>query len=292
MCNGLLFVSPWLVGVCVFTLYPMAASLWYSFCEYSVLQPALFVGIENYIDLMKDSTFWQSLWNTLFYAMFALPLITVLALALASLLNTGVRGMSFYRTVFFMPSLTPVVAMAIMWLWILNGEYGIINYTLDPFLRPFGQEAPDWLETTRWSKPAIVLVALWAGVGHPMVIYLAGLQDVPRHLYEAADIDGASRWTKFRHVTLPLISPVVFFNVIVGLIGALQAFALPFVISKGTGGPARATTFYSMYLYSSAFRYLRMGYACTMAWIMFVIILGLTYAAVRIGRKRVYYGGA
>jgi len=288
--NGLLFIAPWLIGFGAFVAYPIAASVWYSLCDYSVLKPAVFIAADNYAELGQDPVFWQSLQNTLYFAVFYLPLSAMFAIALALLLNTGVRGMAVYRTIFFLPSLTPMIALAILWMWMLNGEYGVVNHFLNPVLGVFGLRSPDWLQTTIWSKPAIILMSLW-GVGHAMVIYLAGLQDVPHQLYEAADIDGASWFAKLGHVTLPLISPVIFFNVVMGLIGAFQVFALPYVLTGGLGGPVRSTTFYAMYLYNCAFKYLRMGYACAMAWILFLIVLGLTLAVMRISRGRVYYGG-
>jgi len=288
--NGLLFISPWLAGFAVFTAYPLGASLYYSLCDYSVLKPPVFVGCANYQELLLDPVFWKSLSNTLYFAVFFLPLATVLAIALALLLNTGVRGMTVYRTVFFLPSLTPLVALGILWMWMLNGEYGVVNYVLNLVLNPLGFQAPIWLQSTAWSKPAIVLMSLW-GVGYAVVIYLAGLQDIPRQLYEAAELDGARWFAKLRHITLPLLSPAIFFNVVMGLIGGLQVFALPYVLTDGTGGPARSTLFYAMHLYNAAFRYLRMGYACAMAWLLFLIILALTLLVYRVSRKRVHYAG-
>ena len=288
--NGLLFIAPWIAGFAVFIAYPLFASMYYSMCDYSVLKPPIFVGGENYRALATDPVFWESLYNTLYFAALYLPLSTILAISLALLLNSGVRGMTVYRTIFFLPSLTPLVALGILWMWMLNGEYGVVNYVLNFVLRPFGLTAPTWLQSTTWAKPAIVLMSLW-GVGHAVVIYLAGLQDVPQQLYEAADLDGARWFSKVRHITLPLISPAIFFNIVMGLIGALQVFALPYVLTNGVGGPGRSTTFYAMYLYNCAFRYLRMGYACAMAWILFLIILGLTLFVNQMARKRVHYGG-
>jgi multiple sugar transport system permease protein len=288
--TGLLFVSPWLIGFSVFVALPILSSLWYSLCDYSVLRPPLYLGAKNYIDLAHDAVFWQALYNTLFFAALFLPLATVTSITLALLLNTGVRGMPLYRTIFFLPSLTPMVALAIIWRWVLNGEYGVLNHFLNTVLRPLGMEAPNWLGSVTWAKPALVMMSLWT-LGHAMVIYLAGLQDVPKQLYEAADIDGASWFSKLRHVTIPLLSPVIFFNVIVGLINTLQVFTLPYVVTDGEGGPARATTFFAVYLYNLAFRYLRMGYASAMAWIMFIIILTLTLVILRMVKDRVYYAG-
>jgi len=187
--NGLLFVSPWLVGLSVFLLYPILASLYFSLCEYSVLMKPHFIGLGNYVDLFTDAVFWKALGNTLYYAVFALPLGVVLSLGLAILLNTGVRGMTVYRTIFFVPSLVPMVALAILWLWIFNGEHGVLNHVLSLV----GIQGPGWLSDPHWSKPALVLLTLW-GVGHAVVIYLAGLQNAPQQLYEAAELDGANWW--------------------------------------------------------------------------------------------------
>ncbi|MFQ6132435.1 MAG: carbohydrate ABC transporter permease [Armatimonadota bacterium] len=284
--NGLLFISPWIIGFGGFLLYPILASLYYSFCEYSVLQPAQWIGPANYAELARDELFWKALYNTLFYAAFALPLGVVVSLALALLLNTGVRGMTVFRTIFFLPALVPMVALAVIWLWILNGDMGVLNHLLSWF----GVEGPPWLTDPTWAKPALVMMSVW-GVGHAVVIYLAGLQDVPVQLYEAADLDGASWWHKMRHVTIPMISPVILFNLIMGIIGSLQFFAVPYVISPN-GAPARSIYFLTMYLYDNAFPYLRMGYACAMAWILFLIILALTLLALKVSAKRIYYGGA
>jgi multiple sugar transport system permease protein len=220
-----------------------------------------------------------------------LPLGLVVSLGLAILLNTGVPGLSLFRTIFFLPSLVPTVALAILWMLLFNGEHGVINFVLRPVFQALHLgEPPNWLGDTAWSKPALVIISLW-GVGHAMVVYLAGLQDVPTELYEAAELDGAGWWHKVRHVTIPLISPVILFNLIMGIIGSLQFFAVPYVMSP-EGAPARSTYFLAMYLYDNAFVYLRMGYACAMAWILFVLILVLTLVALKVSQRRVYYGGA
>ena len=288
--NGLLFIAPWVLGFLLFVVYPLCASIYFSLCDYSVLKPPIFVGSANYHEMAMDPVFWKSLGNTFYFAVLFLPLSTILAISLALLLNTGVRGMAVYLTVFFLPSLTPLVALGILWMWMLNGEYGIVNHALNFFLKPLGLQAPTWLQSTTWAKPAIVLMSLWS-VGNAVVIYLAALQDVPRQLYEAADLDGAGALSKIRHITLPLLSPAIFFNVVMGLIGVMQVFALPYVLTNGSGGPGRATTFYAMYLYNCAFRYLRMGYACAMAWILFIIIMALTLIFHRMSRRHVHYGG-
>jgi len=284
---GLAFTAPWLVGLGVFTLYPVLASFYYSFCEYNVLTKPVFIGFGNYQDLVTDGIFWRALYNTFYYASLSLPLGTVLAVALAMLLNSGVRGMTLYRTIFFIPSLVPMIAMAILWMWIFNPEFGILNY----ILQFAGLKGPNWLGNALWTKPAFVFMSFWS-VGNAVVIYLAALQEVPVSLYESADIDGASWHHKVRHITIPMISPVIFFNFIMGLIGSLQVFAIPYVMTGGTGQPVRSALFYAMYLYDTAFRYLKMGYACAMAVILFLIILALTAWFMKVSKKHVHYMGS
>lgn len=283
--SALLFASPWVIGFCVFLAYPLLASIYYSFCDYSVLRPPVWIGLRNYTNLFQDEVFYKTLSNTAIYAIFALPLGMLVAIGLALLLNTKVRGLAVYRTIFFLPSLVPMVSLAVLWLWLFNGENGLVNIGLG-FL---GIKGPNWLSDPEWSKPALILLSLW-GTGNAMVIYLAGLQDVPVQLYEAADLDGASPWDKVRNVTIPMISPVILFNLIMGIIGTLQVFTVPYVMFPG-GSPARSTYFYTMYLFDNAFRYQKMGYACAMGWIMFVIILVLTMISLRLSEKHVHYGG-
>ncbi|MBC8012012.1 MAG: sugar ABC transporter permease [Burkholderiales bacterium] len=292
---GLGFTSLWIVGLGVFTLYPVLASLYYSFCDYSILQRPVWIGLENYRRLAEDEVFRISLRNTLVYAAVSVPLGIVISLGLALLLNCEMRGRAFFRTLFYLPSIVPVVASSMLWLWIFNGEYGLLNAALAPVLQLWGGAPPSWLGDPLWAKPALVLMSLW-GVGNSMVIYLAGLQDVPRELYESAELDGAGPLRRFWHVTLPMISPVVYFNVVMGLIGAMQVFTQAFVLSAalnsgdGTlGSPARSTLFYAVQLYSTAFQDLRMGYASAMAWVFFVIVATLTWAANRIAARRVHY---
>jgi len=288
---GLGFTSLWIVGLAAFTAYPVIASFYYSFCDYSILKSPVWCGLENYQQLIHDDLFWKSLRNTLFYAGLSVPLGTATALGLAMLLNHDVRGKSFYRLLFFMPSIVPVVASAMLWLWIFNGQYGLMNGFLNLFLERFGLHGPAWLADPAWSKPALIIMSLW-GTGNAMVIYLAGLQNVPAELYEAAEIDGASAWQRFRHVTVPVIAPVVVFNGIMALIGAMQLFAQAYIMSEGANGngnasdgnPARSTLFYTIYLFSTAFQDLRMGYASAMAYILFVITAVLTWLATRLSR--------
>jgi multiple sugar transport system permease protein len=287
--TGLAFTAPWFFGLTVFTLYPVLASLYYSFCDYSVLQPALWVGPDNYVHLVRDDLFWRSLGNTLFFAALSIPLGTAVSLGLALLLNRDVVGTAVFRTLFYLPSILPVVASSMLWMWIFNGHYGLLNWALEPILRAVGATPPPWLTSPTWAKPALVLMSLW-GVGNSMVIYLAGLKDVPKELYEAAEIDGASAARRFWHVTLPMLTPVIYFNVVMGIISSLQTFTQAFVIMGPEGPPARSTLFYALYLFTTAFYDLRMGYASAMAWVLFLIIVGLTVLASRWFASRVQYG--
>jgi len=282
---GLTFVSPWLVGFLAFTLFPICASIYLSFCDYDVLTKPVWVGMLNYRYMFTDKIFWKSLYNTFYFTVLSLPLGMVVSLLLAALLNQPVRGKSVFRSIFFLPSLIPVVASSMVWLWILNGNFGILNYALGWF----HIKGPQWLADEKWTKPALILMAIW-GCGNGVVIYLAALQDVPRSLYESADIDGANGWVKFCHITIPMISPVLYFNLIMGIISSLQVFASAYIMLGG-GGPHRSALFYVVYLYQNAFDYRQMGYASAMAWMLFMIILFLTWAATRLTRKLIYYGG-
>jgi multiple sugar transport system permease protein len=283
--KGLLFISPWLIGFCAFRLYPFLASLYYSFTFYTVLKPPTFIGLDNYRKLLlEDVRFHTAVFNTFYYAIFAVPLGTVVGLLLAMLLNMHVRALALYRTIFYLPSITPAVAVSIVWLWIFNPQVGIMNFLLSLA----GIKGPGWLGDPAWAKPALIVMSLW-GVGGAVVIYLAALQDVPQELYEAAAIDGANEIQKILHITLPMISPVILFNVVIGLIGAFQYFTQAYVMTGG--GPADATLFFSLYLYLSAFQFFRMGYAAAMAWILFLIIVLITALVFRLSGRLVYYGG-
>lgn len=282
---GMLFALPWILGLLIFLAYPLLSSLYYSFTSFSVLRPPIWLGLENYQELWGDEIFHTSLKNTFAYAAAAVPLSTVTAILLAMLLNAKTKGMALYRTLFYIPSLVPMVALGVLWLWIFNGDHGLLNH----FLRSVGLPTPGWLSDPGWSKVTLIIISVW-GSGNAMVIYLAGLQDVPQSLYEAADLDGAKLWGKTRHVTIPMISPVILFNVIMGIIGSLQTFALPYVMFPG-GAPARSTYFFAMYLYDNAFLYQRMGYASAMGWVMFAITLALTLLALKVSKKHVHYEG-
>lgn len=283
--KGLAFLSPWLIGFLAFTLIPVILSFYYSLCEYSLLQPPMFIGAENYRELARDGVFWQSLGNTLYFAAMIIPASLFLSLGLAMLLNVKIPGQSFFRTIIFMPSLVPIVASAMVWMWMLNGKYGMINH----LLAKFGISGPSWLENPYWAMPALVMMSLW-GVGYNVVVYLAGLQDVPRELYEAAEIDGAGIWGRLWHVTIPILSPVIFFNLIMSIIWVLQVLDIPYIMTPN-GGPARSTEFIAMYLYDNGFRFLRMGYASAIAWIMLLVILALTGIAFWSSKRWVHYQG-
>jgi len=282
---GVLFASPWIFGFLIFLAYPLISSLYYSFTSFSVLRPPVWIGTENYAELMKDEVFHKSLGNTFLFLVGSVPLTAIMAIALALLLNGKVRGLAYYRTLFFMPSLVPMVALGVLWLWVFNGQYGLLNEGI----RALHATPPNWLGDPKLSKWTLIMISMW-GCGHAMVIYLAGLQDVPAHLYEAANLDGANAWQKTRHVTIPMISPVILFNVVMGMIGGLQTFALPYVMFPG-GSPARSTYMLAMYLYDNAFLFQRMGYASAMGWIMFLITLTLTLIALKISDKHVHYEG-
>lgn len=281
--KGYAFISPWIVGFLAFTLIPIGLSFYYSLCDYSLLQPPVFKGAGNYTTLLHDKIFWLALKNTLVYAAMALPLGLICALATALLLNSPIRGQAIYRAIVFLPSIVPASAAAMLWLWLLNPKLGLINFVL----RNLGvQDPPGWIADKSWALPALAFISLW-GVGNSVVIYLAGLQDVPRDLYEAAELDGAATWGKVWHVTLPTISPVIFFNLITAVIGMMNFFVLPFIMTQG--GPDRATYFFTYYLYDNGFIYLKMGYASAMAWVQLIIVLVLTGLAFWTSRRWVHY---
>jgi multiple sugar transport system permease protein len=283
--TGLAFVSPWLVGFAALTLYPVCASIYFSFCDYDVLSRPVWVGLLNYQDMISDNVFWLSVRNTLVFNLIALPAGLLASLALALLLNQPVRMKGVFRAIYYLPSLVPAVAGAAVWLWILNGRIGLLNETLMALgiARP-----PQWLADPAWTKPSLALVSLW-GCGNTVVIYLAALQGVPRSLQEAAMIDGASAWRRLIHITLPAISPVIYFNLMIGIIGGLQVFTSAFVMMKSSGGPERSALFYAIYIYQNAFEYRHMGYASAMAWILCLLILTLTWLATRLSRSLVHY---
>jgi len=286
---GYLFASPWIIGFLVFTLGPIIASIVFSFCDYDVLHDARWVGLYNYRQLL--TTDWpllsKGLYNAAYLSAIGIPLGIITGLAIALLLNSKVTGMTWYRTTYYLPSILPFVAVFVLWMWVLNPEYGIVNSAWRATLGQwFGLQAPGWLSAPEWSKPALIFMGLW-GAGGGMILWLTGLQGIPQHLYEAAEIDGANAWHKFRNVTLPMLTPYLFFNVIMGTIGALQTFESVYIMTNG--GPDDSTMVPVLYLFNNAFTYFKMGYASALAWILFVIILVLTLIQLKLAPRWVHY---
>ena len=285
--EGLLYVSPFLLGFLIFTLYPIVASLYLSFTKYNILQPPSWIGLTNYQEaFFHDNLFWISLARTAEYAIASVLLGILGSLGAALLLNQSFRGTELFRTFFFLPSITPIVASALLWTWIFQPSIGLLNYLLG-FV---GIAGPGWLQSTAWAIPSLVIIALWGTIGgSQMIVFLAGLQGVPQEMYEAADMDGADPWRKFVNITLPLISPTVLFNVVLGVIAALSVFSLAYIATGG--GPAYATLFYVYHLFNNAFQFSQMGYASALAWIFLVIVLVLTLLQFRLSDRWVYYAG-
>ncbi len=281
---GYAFISPWLIGFTVFVAGPFLLSIYFSFTRYDVVSPPVWVGLANYRKLFfDDPLFWKSLGITFKYALVAVPVGIAAGLGLALLLNLEIRGISVYRTIFYIPSIVPVVATSVVFVWILNPQIGLVN----GLLRVFGIVGPAWLQDTTWAFWSLVFMSLWA-VGGGMIIYLAGLKDVPMTLYEAAIIDGAGPLQRTWHVTLPMITPVIFFNLIMGVIGSFQYFTQAYIMTMG--GPEDSTHFYALYLFNRAWRYLDMGYASAMAWILFVVVMFFTILIFRTHKRWVHYG--
>jgi multiple sugar transport system permease protein len=291
---GLLFISPWLAGFLGFYLYPALASLYYSFTDFKILQAPNWVGLANYQAMLADPLFWKSLANTFYLTFLGIPLAVMTALAIALLLNVKkIVGIGVFRTIFYLPVVVPSVASALLWIWLLNPQYGLVNQALGVL----GLPHPAWFYDPNWSKAGIIMLTVW-GVGDVVIIYLGALQGVPQHLYDAAEVDGAGTWAKVRHVTIPMISPAILFNLITGAIGSFQYFTQAYVISEGTrvasgavGGIQNSLLFYGLNLYNNAFRYFKIGYASALAWVLLVIILLTTVVMLRVSRSRVYYEG-
>jgi multiple sugar transport system permease protein len=277
-----IFMLPVILGLLLFYLGPMIASLWFSFTDYDMLSSAEWVGMQNYQDLVNDEIFWKSLRVTVMYSAISVPLVLIAALFLALLLNQKFRGVTFFRTIYYLPTVMSGVAVATLWKWIFNTDYGILNLLLDKV----GIRGPSWLTDQDWAIWALILTSLWT-VGGSMLIFLAGLQSIPADLYEAASIDGAGPWSRFRNITVPMLSHVTFFNLVLGIIGALQVFTEGFVLTQG--GPNNSTLLLSIYLYRNAFEFLKMGYASAIAWVMFLIVLVLTLAVFKSAPMWVHY---
>jgi multiple sugar transport system permease protein len=281
---GLLFISPWIIGYCVFYLYPFLATFYYSFTRFTGIGNPQFTGMANYSGLLHDDMFRTAVFNTFFYTIIEVPFSTVAALGLALLLNMKVRGQAVYRTLFYLPSIVPVVASSLIFVWIFQPSFGIVN----ALLADVHIAGPAWFFSIAWSKPTFILLGLW-GLGQPMVIYLAALQGVPRELYEVAALEGAGPWQRLRHVTIPMISPVVLFNVILSLVLSIQYFTQAQVIENPAGSPGTSTMFYVSYYYQQAFQDLHLGYASAMAFLMFIAVLIVTVLLLRTSSRWVYY---
>jgi len=280
-----LFISPWMIGFLVFTAGPILASLYLSFTDYAIVGAPVWKGLANYRKAFtEDPLFWKSLANTGYYVGVGVPLRIVFAFLLAALLNTDIKGRLFYRVTYYMPSIIPGVAASVLWLVLLNPRLGLINLLLNLM----GFPSINWLGNPLYSKPALILMSLW-GVGGSMVIYLAGFQSIPDVLYEAAQIDGAGAWAKFWHVTIPLMTPTLLFNLIMQIINSFQVFASAFIMTGG--GPLNSTLFYMLHLYNNAFSFFKMGYASALAWVLFVIILLLTLLTLKWSEAWVFYAG-
>jgi len=283
---GLLFASPWIIGFIGFTLVPIGSSFYYSLTRYDLLRAPVFLGPDNYVNLLTDDEdFRLVIYNTFWWVVISAPLGVVSAFLMALLLNTQIMARSFFRAVFFFPSIVPVVVTAFVWQFLLNVQYGAINSTL----QGMGLPIIPFLSNPDMVKPSLVLIHMWSQ-GAAMVIFLATLQDVPRSLYEAATMDGANAWRRLVNVTIPMVSPVILFNMVIGFIGGFQYFTLPWLLTQG--GPNNATEFYSLYLYRNAFLFLRMGKANALAWILFAVIILFTYLLFRFSGRFVFYAGS
>lgn len=282
--KGYLFISPWLVGFLLLVFIPFLISIYLAFTHYDAISAPVWVGLDNYQKLFTDDPlFWKSLWVTLKYATIAVPLGIICGVALALMLNLQIGGIRLYRTFFYLPSIVPKVATCAIFSWILNPQIGLMN----SLLRLIGVEGPAWLSSSPWAFYSLIIMSLWS-IGGSMVIYLAGLKDVPVQLYEAAIVDGASPWQRTKHITLPMLSPVIFFNLVMGVINAFQYFTNAYILTQG--GPQDSTTFYALYLFHRSWRYLDMGYASAMAWILFIIIMSITASLFKTRNKWVHYG--
>jgi len=281
---GYLFIAPWLVGFLVLVLGPVIASFYFSLTDYEIVKSPVFVGLDNYREMAHDDLVWQALKVTAIYVAVSTPLSLALSFAVALLMNQRVRGLGLWRTVYYLPNLVPIVASTMLWLWIFDPQFGLLN----TLLAKVGIDGPLWLQSNRWALPSLILMSLW-GIGGPMLIYLAGLQGIPTDLYEAVAVDGGGALAKLRTVTIPMMTPVIFYNLVLGMIAGSQVFAQPFIMTGG--GPRYGTLFYVLYLYQNAFQYFRMGYASALAWFLFLVLLVLTIVLFRWSTLWVFYEG-
>lgn len=280
--NGYLFISPFILGVLFWVLYPALMAAWLSFQEWNLITPSKYVGLKNFKTMFNDKLFWQSLRVTSVYTFVSVPLGMILSFIMALLINTKIKGIALFRTIYYLPSIVPAVASAVLWAWILNTDFGLLN----AILHYFGIAKIAWLQETEWALPALILMSLWS-VGAAMIIFLAGLQGIDDVYYEAAKIDGAGRWAQMVHITIPMMSSVIFFNLILGVIGSFQVFTAGYLITSG--GPQNSTLFYVLYLYRQGFDFLKMGYASALSWVLFFVIFIFTVIIFRTVGRRVYY---
>ncbi len=282
----LIFLFPWLVGFIGYSIYPIIISLYYSFCQYDVLQIPMYIGFNNYYEILfNDPYFWKSISNTFFYTLFRVPSNIILSLIIAISINKISRGGSIFRTAYFIPSLVSGVALSVIWMWIFNPQIGLLNL----ILKFFGLSEPMWLQDPSWSKPALIIMSFWSAGGGRMLIFLAALRNIPPKLYEAFKLDGGSSFQSFFHITLPMISPIIFLWSIVEVIASMQVFTEAFIMTKG--GPVDSTLFYNLYLYNKAFQDFNMGYASALAWLLLIITLIITSIQFKMSKKYVYYEG-
>jgi multiple sugar transport system permease protein len=283
---GYVFLSPWIMGMILFVAGPIIASLILAFCDWDLIQAPKFVGVDNFAQMFTDARFLTSLYNTFYYTLIAVPLGIIGSIMVALLMNQKWKTVRLLRTIYYLPSVTAGVASSIIWMWLLNPDFGLVNYGLNVL----GIKGPLWMADSAWSKPALIIMSLW-GVGGNMIIYLAGLQGIPRQLYEAAEIDGAGMWAKFRYVTMPMLTPVIFFNLIMSIVWSFQVFTQVYVMTGGQGGPADSTLVLVLYIYQQAFKFHHMGYASALAWVLFIIIMLFTLAQFKIAGGWVHYEG-
>lgn len=280
--DAYIFMSPVIIGLLVFTIGPILVSLFLSFTKYNLLTDPKWIGVDNYLKMYGEALFWKSLTVSAIYSVVSVPVGLIVALFLALLLNRKMRGVYLFRSIYYLPTVISGVGVAMLWRWIFNGQYGILN----TLLRGIGIKGPNWLLDEHYALAALIITSIW-GVGGTMLIFLAGLQGIPSELLEAAEIDGAGKWSQFWYITLPMISHVTFFNLVLGIIGALQVFTDAFVITNG--GPNNATLFIAVYLYRHAFMYLNFGYAAALAWVLFIIVMLLTLLVFRSSPLWVFY---
>lgn len=282
---GYIFIMPFILGFLFWFLIPALGAVYLTFQKWNLISPPQFVGLQNIEQLFKDPLLPQSLKATFLFSFISVPLTLLLSFFLATLINRQFRGIAIFRTIYYLPSIVPAIAVALLWAWMFNTEFGLVNV----IIRAFGGAKIPWLQSTTWAIPAFIILSLWSGAGGPMIIFLAGLQGIPDIYYEAAEIDGAGPWQKLRHVTLPLMSPIIFFNLVLGIINAFQTFTTVYLVTSGTGGPENATLFLVLYIYRTGFRNQNMGYAAAVSWVLFIILAVLSFVIFRYLGSRIYY---